>query len=140
MMLIVPLPWCKRIRLKELLNDSKQVWKTHPINWYGGEMRQIEYITFVCLWYHAGCAAVTLRIVLAKTPGGKNEAEAFFSTNTTFIPIQIIRYFVQRWNIEVTFEETRAHLDLSTHFSSLESPSRRVQRTLLRANGLGKNG
>lgn len=104
----------KRIQLKELLNDSKQVWQTDIINWYGGEMRQVEYITFVCLWYHAGCAPVTLRIVLVKTPGGKNEAETFFSTNTTLIPTQIIRYFVQRWNIEVTFEETRAHLGIET--------------------------
>jgi len=27
---------------------------------------------------------------------------------------QIIRYFVLRWNIEVTFEETRAHLGIET--------------------------
>jgi len=37
----------KRIQLKELLNDPKQVWQTDAINWYGGETRQIEYITFV---------------------------------------------------------------------------------------------
>lgn len=104
----------KRIQLKELLNDSKQVWQTDTINWYGGEMRQIEYISFVCLWYHAGCAPVTLRIVLVKTPGGKNEVETFFSTNTMLTPTQIIRYFVLRWNIEVTFEETRAHLGIET--------------------------
>lgn len=104
----------KRIQLKELLNDPKQVWQTDTIKWYGGERRQIEYITFVCLWYHAGCMPVILRIVLVKTPGGKNEAETFFSTNTSLIPTQIIRYFVLRWNIEVTFEETRAHLGIET--------------------------
>ena len=104
----------KRIQLKELLNDPKQVWQIDTVNWYGGETRQIEYITFVCLWYHAGCPPVRLRIVLVKTPGGKNEAETFFSTNTALIPTQIIRYFVLRWNIEVTFEETRAHLGIET--------------------------
>ena len=57
---------------------------------------------------------VILRIVLVKKLGGKNEAETFFSTNTALIPTQIIRYFVLRWNIEVTFEETRAHLGIET--------------------------
>ena len=55
-----------------------------------------------------------LRIVLVKTPNGKNEAETFFSTNLTNSPTQIIEWFVLRWNIEVTFEETRAHLGIET--------------------------
>lgn len=104
----------KRIQLKELLKDPKKVWQTGMVDWYGGEMRQIEYLTFTCLWYHAGFTPVTLCIVLVKTPGGKNEAEAFFSTDTNLQPTQIIRYFVLRWNIEVTFEETRAHLGVET--------------------------
>lgn len=104
----------KRIQLKELLTDPKQSWQQETVNWYGGETRQIEYLTFICLWYHAGFFPVTLRIVLVKTPGGKNEAEAFFSTDLNLKPTQIIQYFVLRWNIEVTFEETRAHLGVET--------------------------
>ena len=104
----------KRIQLKELLNDPKQVWDTATVNWYGGEKHQIEYITFTCLWYHAGCLPVTLRIVLVKTPNGKNEAETFFSTDTKLSPVKIVEYFVLRWNIEVTFEEIRAHLGFET--------------------------
>ena len=104
----------KRIQLKEFLNNINQVWQTDTINWYGDEIRQVQYITLICLWYHAGCAPVTVRIVLVKTPGGKNEAETFFSTDTALTPTQIIRYFVLRWNIEVTFEETRAHLGIET--------------------------
>ena len=104
----------KRIQLKERLNDQKQIWQTDLVEWYGGEKRQVEYITFTCLWYHAGCAPITLRVVLVKTPDGKNEAEAFFSTNIDLQPAQVIRYFVLRWNIEVTFEEARAHLGVET--------------------------
>lgn len=104
----------KRIQLKALLNDPKQAWQIDTLDWYGGERRQIEYLTFTCLWYHAGFSPVTLRIVLVKTPNGKNEAEAFFSTNIELAPTRIIRYFVLRWNIEVTFEETRAHLGVET--------------------------
>lgn len=104
----------KRIQLKALLHDPKQVWKIDTVDWYSGETRQIEYLTFTCLWYHAGFTPVTLRIVLVKTPNGKNEAEAFFSTDINLAPTQIIRCFVLRWNIEVTFEETRAHLGVET--------------------------
>ena len=118
MMLIVPLPVLTVLAPSKRSNETagrrhktSLDWTRH---WYGGETRQIEYISFVCLSYHAGCAPVTLRIVLVKTPGGKNEAETFFSTNTTLTPTQIVRYFVLRWNIEVTFEETRAHLGIET--------------------------
>ena len=74
----------------------------------------LECLHFTCLWYHAGVAPVTLRIVLVKTPGGKNEAEVFFSTDISLEPVKIINYFVLRWNLEVTFFETRAHLGVET--------------------------
>lgn len=104
----------KRIQLKEILNDKERDWQKDTVSWYGGETRQIEYITFTCLWYHAGRPPATLRIVLVKTQDGKNTAETFFSTDTELTPNQIIRYFVLRWSIEVTFEETRAHLGIET--------------------------
>lgn len=104
----------KRIQLKELLIDPAQIWQTTTVNWYGGEQKPVEYLTFVCLWYHAGVVPLTLRIVLVKTPDGKNAAETFFSTDIALVPTQIINYFVLRWNIEVTFEETRAHLGVET--------------------------
>lgn len=40
----------KRIQLKERLNEQKQIWQTDLVEWYGGEKRQVEYITFTCLW------------------------------------------------------------------------------------------
>ena len=43
-----------------------------------------------------------------------NTAEAFFSTDTKLSAEQIVHWFVFRWNIEVTFEETRAHLGIET--------------------------
>lgn len=103
-----------RIRLKDLLVDPEQAWQTGEVNWYGGEKKEIQYLSFICLWYHAGITPITLRIVLVKTPDGKNTAETFFSTDIDLEPTQVIHYFVLRWNIEVTFEETRAHLGIET--------------------------
>ena len=45
---------------------------------------------------------------------GNIAAEAFFSTDIANSPTQIIEWFVLRWNIEVTFAETRAHLGVET--------------------------
>lgn len=104
----------KRINLKDLVDDSTQAWQSLTVNWYGGEQRTIECLSFICLWYHAGQPPLTLRIVLVKTPNGKNVAETFFSTNVKNSPLQIINWFVLRWNIEVTFEEVRAHLGVET--------------------------
>lgn len=104
----------KRINLKTLLDDPLQAWQSLTVNWYGGEQKIVECLSFVCLWYHAGEPPLSLRIVLVKTPGGKNVAETFFSTDVSNLPVQIINWFVLRWNIEVTFEETRAHLGVET--------------------------
>ena len=41
-----------------------------------------------------------IRWVLVMDPG-KNEAEAFFSTDLQLAPGQIINWFVLRWNIEI---------------------------------------
>lgn len=96
------------------VEDPSQVWQSLTVKWYGGEQCTIECLTFECLWYHAGEPPLRLRIVLVKTPNGKNEAETFFSTDIANSPTQIIEWFVLRWNIEVTFEETRAHLGIET--------------------------
>ena len=104
----------KRITLKNLLTDLTQPWQSLVVNWYGGEKKTLECLSFTCLWYHAGQPPLTLCVVLVKTPGGKNEAEVFFSTDMTLEPVKIINYFILRWNLEVTFAETRAHLGVET--------------------------
>lgn len=104
----------KRIHLAALLEDPAQDWQTDTVNWYGGEQRQLEFLSFICLWYHAGCKPLPLRIVLVKTPNGKNQGETFFSTDIAMTPVEIINRFILRWNIEVTFEEVRAHLGVET--------------------------
>jgi hypothetical protein len=40
--------------------------------------------------------------------------EAFFCTNLEATDVQILQWFILRWNEEVTFEELRAHLGVET--------------------------
>ena len=51
-----------------------------------------------------------IRWVLVRDPEGKRDPQVFFSTDIARAPADIIALFVRRWQVEVTFAETRAHL------------------------------
>ena len=53
-----------------------------------------------------------MRWVLVRCPENSFEPTAFFCSDPTTTPKQIVGWFVGRWNIEVTFEEMRAQLGL----------------------------
>jgi hypothetical protein len=84
------------------------------IAWYGGDEKEIEFVTGVCLWYRRGFDPVPLRWVLVRCPQGSFRPAAFFCSDTGVSPRQIVTWFIARWNIEVTFEELRAHLGFET--------------------------
>jgi hypothetical protein len=89
-------------------------WRTMKVAWYGGDEKEIEFVTSVCLWYRRGFEPVPLRWVLVRCPQGSFKPEAFFCSDTNVSAKQIITWFIARWNIEVTFEELRAHLGFET--------------------------
>ncbi len=66
------------------------------------------------LWYRRGTPPRPIRWVLVRDPAGKRAPQAFFSTDTTLAPAEIIALFVRRWQVEVTFSEVRAHLGVET--------------------------
>ena len=99
--------------LKKLANDLTQAWTEVTVNWYGGELKTVRILTGVCLWYSSGEKPLPIRWVLVVDPK-KDDAEAFFTTDLSLAAEKIINWFVIRWNIEVTFEEMRAHLGMET--------------------------
>ncbi len=104
----------KRQALKDRVELAKRRGKRVEIAWYGGERKSVCLLSGVCLWYVSGLAPVAIRWVLVVEPGGKSRPEAFFSTDRTLAPQRIVESFVQRWNVEVTFQETRRHLGVET--------------------------
>ena len=50
----------------------------------------------------------------ANDPRGTFEPQAFLSTMQEAAPLQILKWFVTRWRVEVTFEEARANLGMET--------------------------
>ncbi len=105
--------------LKERLTDPATEWEAVVLSWYGGVRRTVEVATGTALWYRPGHAPAPVRWVLVRpqpgTPGlAAIEAGACFCSDPAATPAQILSWFIARWNIEVTFEEMRAHLGFET--------------------------
>ena len=100
---------------QQRLADPHTPWTTLAVeHWYGGKRREVEIYTETCVWYKSGFHPVLIRWVLVRDPQGKYDAQAFLSTYVDHMPLHILTWFVRRWRMEVTFEETRAHLGLET--------------------------
>lgn len=100
--------------LQARLDDPRTAWGRTAIDWYGGRQYTIEYVTGKALWYTPGFDPLPIRWVLVRDPAGKYKATAFLCTDLTVDPLQILHWFILRWNVEVTFEEARAQLGLET--------------------------
>lgn len=105
----------KKVRpLKEQAKDASLAWQEAEVKWYGGEKKKVRMLTGKHLWYKAGEHPLWIRWVLVIDPDRPNKPEAFFSTQTEMPASSILIWFVLRWNVEVTFEEVRAHLGVET--------------------------
>lgn len=100
--------------LADIALEPATRWQTDPVDWYGGQQRDLDWVSDTALWYSTGTAPLPVRWVLVRDPTGQLPTKAYFSTNLEQSPQDIIADCVKRWSIEVTFEESRAHLGLET--------------------------
>jgi hypothetical protein len=77
----------------------------------------VEIITGTALWNNPG-RRVPIRYVLVRDPMGELEPQAFLCTDLDAAPLDILRWFVRRWSIEVTFAEVRRHLGVETRIAA----------------------
>jgi len=96
------------------VGGSATVWQRCAVSWYGGGLREVELASGTAVWYHAGLPVVPIRWVLIRDPRGKFEPQALLCTDLEVRPEQIVAWFVLRWQVEVTFEESRRHLGVET--------------------------
>jgi hypothetical protein len=102
-------------KLDQVLADPATVWQSHTVPlWYGHTNRLVEITSGTALWYHSGLPPVPIRWLIVKDPTGKLQPHAFLATDPDAAPTDILQWFVSRWQVEVTFEETRAHLGVET--------------------------
>ena len=102
-------------KLSAVLNDRKVCWKRYRISlWYGRTNRIVEIASATAIWYRGGVPPVPIRWLLVRDPTGELEPQAFLATDLDAHPRDILAWFVRRWQVEVTFEEVRAHLGVET--------------------------
>ena len=101
--------------LAEVLAATSMHWQTvHVAGWYGAGERTIEITSATAVWQHGGLPVVPIRWVLIRDPLNRFAPQALLCTDPTRDPAQIVRWFVQRWQVEVTFQEARSHLGIET--------------------------
>ncbi|MFC7556272.1 hypothetical protein ACFQU7_36245 [Pseudoroseomonas wenyumeiae] len=82
--------------------------------WYGEGARQVEICSATAVWRHGGMPIVPIRWVLVRDPHHRFQPQALLCTEPDRTPEQILCWFIHRWQLEVTFQETRMHLGVET--------------------------
>jgi hypothetical protein len=100
--------------LAERLADPATRWRRVTVaGWYGRTERQIELISGTALWHHPG-KRVSIRWLLVRDVADEFEPQGFLCTDPDADPLDVLRWFVRRWSVEVTFAEVRRHLGVET--------------------------
>jgi hypothetical protein len=96
-------------------SDPAALWTPYTVaRWYGERERPIQVLTDTAVWYHTGLPPVPIRWVLIRDPWSKFATQAVLCTDVAADPLQIVSWFILRWQLEVTFREVRAHLGVET--------------------------
>jgi hypothetical protein len=70
----------RRPELSAVLADPKTVWTSVTLTeWYGGQTRNLEYVSQTAVWYHNGMPPAAIRWVLVRDPS-KEDAAAIRTT------------------------------------------------------------
>ena len=101
--------------LEQVLKETQTAWKKVVIsNWYGEGKREARNYFHYCSLVSQWPVAFTIRWVLIRDPKGKFKSQDLLCTDLYEEPEQILKWFVMRWQLEVTFHEVRDHLGVET--------------------------
>jgi hypothetical protein len=110
-------PRRKGVRLptpQAYLDDPDTQWTMVEVRWYDGQVHEMELASATAIWFHYGKPVVPIRWVLVRDPLDEYETICLLCTDQTIAPLQIVEWFVMRWQVEVTYEEARRHLGVET--------------------------
>jgi hypothetical protein len=101
--------------LQQLVDDPATSWTRVIVpRWYSQGPRAVEIVSATCVWYHSGMPVVSIRWVLIRDPQGRFAPQALACTDVHADPVQIVSWFVLRWQLETTFQAVRTHLGVET--------------------------
>lgn len=110
-----PIKGARQPSLQHRLRDPDTRWtEVRFSQWYKEKNKRMEFTSGRAIWYRAGKPIVLLQWILVRDPEGKCKDTAIVCTDLDVEPVGIIRHFVKRWQVEVTFEEVRAQLGVET--------------------------
>lgn len=105
---------------------------TQTVRWYGCTDREVQLAWASAHWYKAGRGLVPVQWVFVRDSTGTRRDEFYYCTlPDQFTPAEIVGYYTQRWTIEVTFQEVRAHLGFETPRQRVASSVQRMAPLLL---------
>ncbi|HWX49184.1 MAG TPA: transposase [Roseomonas sp.] len=105
----------RRPNLSEELVGTDTRWQRLVVpGWYGEGKRSVEICSATAVWRHSGMPILPIRWVLVRDPHRRFQPQALLCTDPDRTPEQILCWFIQRWQLEVTFQETRVHLGVET--------------------------
>lgn len=111
---------------QQMAENKKLQWQEARLDWYGGLKKDILFINRNAIIYQPGKGTAKISWVLVRDPEGDHRDEAFYTTDLSMNPLEIIRHFIERWSIEVTFEESK-------RFLQIESSRNRKKESVLRS-------
>ncbi len=109
-----PIVGSRQLKPRDWLAHPHAPWQRLKLDWYGGKRRRMDVVSDTALWYAGGVTPLPIRWVLVRDPSGTLPPQVFLCTDPQLDPILILAFAVQRWSVEVTFQEVRAHLGFAT--------------------------
>ena len=97
-----------------VLDDPATPWTPCRATTSDGADLMVELTSGVALWYRGGYPSVHLRWVVVRHLEEPLGPHALLCTDIDADPLQIVQWYLLRWQVEVTFEELRAHLGMET--------------------------
>ena len=107
-----------------VLDDPATQWIPYRATGSDGSTAMVELASGVALWYHGGPPRLPIRWVVIRYLAERRGPYALLCTDTEAEPLRILqwyllrwyllRWYLLRWQVEVTFEELRAHLGMET--------------------------
>jgi hypothetical protein len=114
----------KKLPTPQAVVAGSRLRKT-SVSWYGATERQVQVCDGCGQWYRSGAGLVPVHWVFVRDREGTRRDEYFYTTHEGFTAEQVVTLYTVRWNLEVTFQELRAHL-------GFETPRQRVANSVLR--------
>jgi hypothetical protein len=101
--------------LEKVAEDQHTRWKRLIVQeWYGEKKRRIEINSGTAVWFHNGQPPLPIRWVIVRDPKKRFKTQSLLCTDLNISAEQIVQWFPRRWQVEVTFHETRTHLGVES--------------------------